>query len=107
MNTLFRWIVHSRGINETLTIEANSCATEHDSLVTIAVTRGLRDLLSVRSCAQHIDCPSAFCIPIRDISENIREERGLRTLFLVNEPHNGVCVPMYVTKENHFMFSNH
>jgi hypothetical protein len=42
---LFRWAIHSRAIDETLTIEINSCTIEDDAFVTVAATRGLLDLL--------------------------------------------------------------
>jgi hypothetical protein len=97
LNFINRWTVHSRAIDGGLSIEVNSCFTEDNALVTISVTSSLLDLLSVRSCTIHTDCPSAMCIPIRDIVKTTREERGLRTLFLVEHPHTGVCIPLYVS----------
>lgn len=86
--------MHFRAVNETVFIETNPCATEHDTLVTIAITSGVRNLLLIISCAKHTDCPSAMCIPILDMVKNFREERGLRTLFLLDLSHNGVCTPL-------------
>ena len=100
LNFITRWTVHSRAIDGALTIEVNPCATEDNALVTISAPSSHLDLLSVRSCAKHIDCPSARCIPIRNVVRiltlmllfpvNIRE-RDLRTLFLLDPTHTGIC----------------
>lgn len=97
-----RWIVHLRLINETLTIDTSSCATEQDPLMTVTVTRGIYDILSLRTCSHHIECPSAVCLPIarliRDLESTYRENEIVRKInrFIQEKGDKGVCVPWYV-----------